>query len=555
MVEAPNALRGFGGGWRLGSVLAQPGNDGGEGDRVPIGSLRLPFRDESDYEDTEDGMPERNSTVWRSFSSTIFRVEISSSRNREIVCPGPMRGQRPGREAIDWTLDELGTLLLQVPVGTFRPIFSRPRCSKNRTGDTPLPERRRTRSFCESVIEVFSSRPAVWQAVLGASLSDMDPWEDPQQAIDGLSLKAGTLAQVVYDNLGFEESAGLLAALRRDFSGTTFTLDDVIAAAENQSPGLGPMIEDLLMTTNLPGFIGEEAEAYRMPDGEDGGARYQLHLVVSNGEPTPGLFRVVHYVGSDDDQEREESEPFRIDGLSAVRFSTVLTRPPTGVWVNPYLSLNRSMFRVPMAEVDEEVIVTGDPVEGLAPVDFAVVKNDRLVVDDLDDGFEVFEGGGKGMRLGARDRDDAELDHGLPVDEFGPLPRVWSRATSATAHGRYRHTLAWMRKGKGENRAQFTGVVLDPGPWELEVHLPHKQRFRAARNWGVWKLAIVHGDQRQEIDFDAGEAPRGWNLVDSFDLTTGEVTVEFSDETTGTIVVADAVRWTPIGRSAGEASQ
>ncbi len=71
----------------------------------------------------------------------------------------------------------------------------------------------------------------------------------------------------------------------------------------------------------------------------------------------------------------------------------------------------------------------------------------------------------------------------------------------------------------------------------------------------MWKLAIVQGDERHEIDFDAGEAPRGWNLVDSFDLESGDVTVEFSDETTGMIVVADAVRWTPIGRTGSKAGQ
>jgi hypothetical protein len=71
----------------------------------------------------------------------------------------------------------------------------------------------------------------------------------------------------------------------------------------------------------------------------------------------------------------------------------------------------------------------------------------------------------------------------------------------------------------------------------------------------VWKLAVVQGDERHEIDFDAGEAPRGWNMVDSFDLRDGEVLVEFSNETTGMIVVADAVRWTPIGRVGVEVAQ
>ena len=68
-------------------------------------------------------------------------------------------------------------------------------------------------------------------------------------------------------------------------------------------------------------------------------------------------------------------------------------------------------------------------------------------------------------------------------------------------------------------------------------------------------MAVVQEDQRHEFDFDAKEASRGWNLVDVFDLSGGDVTVEFSDETTGMIVVADAVRRTPVGKSNGEAVQ
>ncbi len=554
VVEAPNALRGFGGGWRLGSVLSQPGMMLVRELGFPLARFDVPFRDESDWQDHEGGLPQAKLERLEEFFINDFsggNLFTGAARSFGMT---QCSARGPGREALDWTLDELGTLMMSGTRGYFSAHLFTPEMN-SKIGQVIQGHLIGGGGghFADSLIEVFASRPAVWKAVLDTSPVDIDPWDDPQKAIDGLSLKAGTLAQVIYDDIGFEGSAALLASLRRDFSGTTFTLDDAVAAAERQDQGLGRMIEDLLTTTNLPGLVGQQTEAYRLPDGTDGGARYQLNLVVRNDEATPGLFRVVYYVGADDDQEREESEPLRIDGQSAVRFSTVLTRPPTGVWVHPYLSLNRSSFRVPLAEVDETAVVEAEPSEGVTISEFEIADSDVVIIDDLDDGFEVSEGDGpSGLRLGAKGQDDAELDQGLPVEEFGPMPKAWSRATSATAYGRYRHTLAWMRKGKGESSARFTGVVPQSGPWELAIHLPHKQRFRMARKWGVWKLAVVQGDQRHEIGFDAGEAPRGWNLVDSFDLEGGDVTVEFSDETTGMIVVADAVRWTPIARTGGE---
>ncbi len=557
VVEAPNALRGFGGGWRLGSVLSQPGMMLVRELGFPLARFDVPFRDESDYQDHEGGLPQAKLERLEEFFINDFSGGNLFTGAARSLFLAQCSARGPGREALDWTLDELGTLMMSDTRGYFSAHLYSPEMNA-KIGQVIQGHLIGGGGghFADSLIEVFASSPEVWKAVLDTSPVDIDPWDDPQKAIDGLSLKAGTLAQVIYDDLGFEGSAALLAALRRDFIGTTFTLDDVVAAADLQDEGLGRMIEDLLTTTNLPGLIGQHAEAYRLPDGADGGARYQLNLVVRNDEMTPGLFRVVYYVGADDDQEREESEPLRIDAESAVRFSTILTRPPTGVWVHPYLSLNRSNFRVPLAEVDETIVVEAEPLEGVTMMELEIADSDAVIIDDLDDGFEVSEGGGRsGLRLGAKGQDDAELDQGLPVEEFGPMPRAWSRASSATAYGRYRHTLAWMRKGKGESSARFTGAVPQSGVWELAIHLPHKQRFRVARNWGVWKLAIVQGDERHEIDFDAGEAPRGWNLVDSFDLESGDVTVEFSDETTGMIVVADAVRWTPIGRTGGEAGQ
>ena len=49
------------------------------------------------------------------------------------------------------------------------------------------------------------------------------------------------------------------------------------------------------------------------------------------------------------------------------------------------------------------------------------------------------------------------------------------------------------------------------------------------------------------MEFDASAASIGWNDLGEFSLPAGEVSLVVSDRTSGSLVVADAVRWRPRG--------
>ena len=59
---------------------------------------------------------------------------------------------------------------------------------------------------------------------------------------------------------------------------------------------------------------------------------------------------------------------------------------------------------------------------------------------------------------------------------------------------------------------------------------------------------MVATDGREAVECDATVGFFGWNLAGQYDLPAGEVRVEFSDATSGRMVVADAIAWAPIGR-------
>jgi hypothetical protein len=84
------------------------------------------------------------------------------------------------------------------------------------------------------------------------------------------------------------------------------------------------------------------------------------------------------------------------------------------------------------------------------------------------------------------------------------------------------------------------------GVYELEIHTPQFNSVINAANRTRWSVAIVAGDVRETVDFDAGAATQGWNLVGEYRLPAGEVRVELSDRAEGGVIIADAVAWSPI---------
>lgn len=553
-VEVPVALRGYAGGWRMDTTLAPPAMVLMRESGFPTARFDSAFRNPENFKDYEGGLPRAKRDRLRNFFTNDFsggNPFIGAARSFFAY-----QTAAKGSEglALNYVMETLSTSLVMESRGYFSAHLFKADANQavNRIMRSFVMNQAPGRTFADAVIEALTSRPEVWDTVLGVALVDLDPWEDPARTVDVLTLKGGAVSQSLLDGLGRDKTFRLLASLREAHVGRSFSFEDLIAAGKALDEDLQELLGDWLGSTDLPGFVGSGADAYRLPDDDDGSPRYQLLVTVRNDEPVPGIFRILYWIGSGGEREGVKSDPIRLQGRSAVRFAVIVSRPPTAVQVEPYLSLNRAAFVVPLKSVDQEKIMDRESLEGLAEQPWKQPDEDFIVVDDLDEGFYVTEGEErKGLRLGAR-RAETETDQGLPSRFFGTRPSVWSRMVNPRSWGKYRHTLVAVRAGAGSRRATFSASIPRPGSWDLELHMTAKKRFFQVRKWGVWHLEVVNDSGRREVTFDSDAGTQGWNLVGTFELTEGETLVELSDKTNGQLVVADAIRWSP---SAGKSSK
>jgi hypothetical protein len=555
VVEVPTWLRAYGGGWRLDTIQFPPGLLLLRELSLPTARFDSAFRNPDKFKDQEGGIAQAK---WERLQ-TFFKNDFSGGN----VLTGAPRNfflyqtstKGPESLALNFVMETLSGLLVADTRGYFSAHIYSSGTRFNSVINSVLLNYIQTRSLGVSVsdatIRTMTSRPVIWEKALEVSLREMDPWNDPADTVDVLTLKGYAISQSIMDILGREKTATLLSTIRNNHQGQCFSFDDMIKAGKDLGYDFNELFGDFIGSTGLPGFVVSEAKGYRIPDDVNGSPQYQLLFTVRNDEPVPGVFRFVYlYPGESNNFNLATSESIRLAGRHSLQYGTIMSRLPNYYYLEPYLSLNRMIFLMNVNSIDPDKIVNKGPIRGIEEIPWGLPVDDSIVIDDLDEGFEITEEEQKrGLRLKARDKKDEDTDQGLPYIATNiavfPPPDEWSRITETTAWGYYRHTYAVIKPGKGSKRAIFSTSLPNDGAWDLELHMPMKNGF-LNRRYGTWHITVndSNGDQH-EIEFDSKAGIQGWNMAEKLELPEGKVTVELSDRTKGQVVVADAIRWTP----------
>ncbi len=566
VVETPSSLRGYGGGWRMDTVQALPGLLLLRENSFPSSRFNLEFRDPERFEEREGGIARFKVEVLERFFENDFsggNIFLAVSRNFLLFQTGA-RGE--GAVALDFICQELMNRLLTGKEGYFSAYLFDQSSMQGVIGETITDMiAGRTDSIAEAVMHAASDKPSVWDLALGTSLAALDPYEDPKRSINVLALKSRAIALSILDGLGREKTGLLLATLLERHRGGHFTAEDFAAISLELDADLEPIIGDWLHEAALPGFVTSPVVVERLVDDDDGNPRYQTRLHVLNDEPTPGLFRMRYSTGEGtSDADRHESEPLRLAAYGSIEIGLLSSSPPRELWLQPYLSLNRQDVQLTLPRIDQEEQSVAEAFLGGRPSDWRPAEEEHIVVDDLDPGFSIeTDEVDNGMRLGGGLSTfffpTGDMDQGLPeYQEFGPPPRGWTRRELDSSFGKYRHTVALVRSGSGKQRAIFAADLPRAGLWRLEYYLPVltsqtrstsgpgfriNARIGLGGSQGTYDVTLDAGGEQRQLEFDASAAEPGWNSLGEFALSAGEARVLVSDETSGRLVIADAIRW------------
>ena len=581
LVEAPAALRGYGGGWRMASVQSLPGIALLRENSFPTARFERRFSDSDELRDAEGGAAGVKARVLESF----FQNDVSGGNllqgalRNVFAFQTSARGE--GAVALDFLAHELAVQLVTQRRSSyftahsfgdgadFQTLVSQSILS-GATGQT--------QSLGDSVYMAATNRPQIWDRALGAALADLDTRTDPVTALNVLWLKVPSIAEAIIDALGRETTAALLAELRRRHAGGNFTAADFVAAAVQVGADLDAVVGDWLHDTALPGFLASAVGIFRLADDEQGQPRYQISVHVHNDEAVPGLVRLSIGKSIDGEWVADQTAPVRLAGKATVELGLVTSSPPTQVRVLPYLSLNRRRLDLTLPEVDETTTVAAEPFSGWRASAWRSSVDGVLIVDDLDAGFAIRRSGAD--NASATQADAVELfeinvdrDQDLPVFPLGESDE-WQRQELPTSFGKYRRTHARITAGEGETEAVFTVSLPTAGRWRLDFHVPQLRSTtgsvdatggggvvvsvsagedNARARLGSYDMRLLANGESLPVEFDGSASETGWNRLGEFQLPAQEVSLTISNRSSGKIVVVDAVRWRQVDAPAAVA--
>ncbi|MEM7362484.1 MAG: hypothetical protein AAF525_00555 [Pseudomonadota bacterium] len=568
VVETPSRIRTYGGGWRMDTTQMLPGIMMTRETAFPAARFDTTFsfdsrnQKEEFEEGFEGGIGQAKVEALMRFSENDFNggnVFQGVARNF-LHYQTSARGD--GALALNFMLNDLATRMLTERRGYFSAhMFGNGGFNVIMGQIMGSLGQGRTDAVSELVTQANTGRPSVWDRALESSLVELDTSENPDMVLNVLALKSSAITDALLNAYEREQLGDLLTELVARYQGTTFTADEFHALAAERGMDLTELLGSWLEEPGLPGFLISEVKTQRLQDTEIGQPQYQTSLHVRNGEATPGLFRIEYLwgVGKDsvDEMSYDQTMPVRLKGHEAVEIGIVTIAPLKHAEFHPYLSLNRralsllggDRFTKKRKKVDSTERINAEPFNGVRPSTWHPdqdLPEGTLVVDDLDKRFQFHNANEVQSFNNPFIPFRVDMDQGIPAYQpFMGTPSWWARnSDTQDAVGRYRKTMAMKGAGSGDSWVAFDTDIPREGRWRLEYHLP--QRFNKWMRWGTYDIQLAIGNDTRDIEFDSGAAQSGWNRLGDFDLSEGNVQLRVSDKTSGSIVIADAIRWRPL---------
>lgn len=303
----------------------------------------------------------------------------------------------------------------------------------------------------------------------------------------------------------------------------------------------------------LPGFIFSGFDQYQIRDGDR--LRYQVTFVVYNPSESDGLIEVeFRYPGEGrrrfemEENTAAETWLYKIAAGEAREYGVVLDAEARAIRINTLISKNLPSDYTYMFD-DPDLKENRKPFEGSQKIDWVdYTKNqDILIADNINNQFDYVSPQYRSRLKAWIHKDAAEKENEYDYFRWWRGPAQWQKLKFPSLYGEFVHSAYYARTGSGERTATWVTQIVDPGFYQVFVHVPDQSDFRSGRressSFGVQKYKIYHAEGVDEIEIDFSNAPAGWNYLETYYFNPGEARIVLTDEGNGNMVLADAVKW------------
>lgn len=140
---------------------------------------------------------------------------------------------------------------------------------------------------------------------------------------------------------------------------------------------------------------------------------------------------------------------------------------------------------------------------------------------------------------------------------------TWVLSTNSGFYGDYIRSAYYTRSGDGERSVEWEVDIPEPGYYEVSVFLDDMlSRMSRGRGRGgdggrggdnrgsssnkindVYHYTVFHDEGQEEVAKALANIEDGWNLLGSFYFSAGKAKVVLTNQNSGRMVVADAMKW------------
>ena len=590
LVEVPSTLRVFGGGVSMDTVMCPPGMLMIRESTLPTYPIASKFSRASlvDSDLTEqDWIASQFDEVLQYTQSPMFESSLNFVLYRNVLVQHT-NGTQQGARALNLLLTLLSEALFPFRHADFDFQLALNRNILDLVSLDPvrfLGSNRQLRMFSDDVEKMrkmyaIRTAPEVWDTVASFGVFEADQQATSTVKLRALRLRSQYFIELLRDSIGTDALASIAVDLTNSFRGKNFLFEEFVNVLSDHGVVLEELAGDLMGKAEVPGFIATDPNIQQL-SGSDRPS-YESSFILRNDQPASGPVQLsIAY----------RSEELFVGSLNAVSLPPILVganqhvrvviespNPVQNIWVKPYVSLNRTKFRIDIPLSDEmqsqEVNTEDAPfIKKIEIVEVEQLPNASITIDDLDPGFSVLEHRNTSVlsseftqffrRLLGTEK--IQFDSGLPVYQynFREVPVKWSRQAHPSAYGKYRRTFVVSTDNEATASAKFSAKLPRSGTWKLDYYLPDQFLVEETRLGGMLSFALlishsvstinldIHdGGERVTHSLDVSNLPSGWHTVGNFDLSNREVDVLVSNKSDQRYnsVIADAIRWTPIER-------